>query len=111
MNFKSKVNTFENCESDLVVLVAGRDHHYETPLQILIGEYKSEGGRIDEDDIEKLGNLADAMREENARTLIMFSKTGTFDADELALINNLNIACQARFISLGLKKPWSECAS
>jgi hypothetical protein len=98
MNFRSKINAFGNCESDFVLLTAGRDHFRDTPVQILIGECKSEGGRIDEDDIAKLGSLADSISEEVAQTFIMFSKTGTFDMEELAIIKTLNRDHKSRVI-------------
>lgn len=98
MNFRSKTNAFGNCESDFVLITTGRDDYHETLLQVLIGECKSEGGRIDEEDITKLGNLADSIPGKIAQTFVMFSKAGTFDADELALIKTLNKDNRSRVI-------------
>ena len=49
-------------------------------------------------DVRKLGQLADAIPRDFAQTFILFSKTGVFSPDEIALAKGLNTDHQHRVI-------------
>jgi hypothetical protein len=55
----------------------------------VFNESKTEGN-IDAQDVRKLGKLADAVPGDLAQAFILFSKTGTLSAAEMALARNLN---------------------
>jgi hypothetical protein len=97
MNFHSNGATIEPCESDFVAVVAGRVGISESPLQIVIGETKTEG-QIDSSDVRKLGKLADAVPGELAETYILLSKTGTFTGAEIAEAKKLNQTHRLRVV-------------
>ena len=63
----------------------------------MIGETKSEGP-FDADDVRKLGQLADAIPHDYAEAFILFSKTGTFSPEEIALARSLNSRHRQRVI-------------
>ena len=83
MNFLPAGASIEPCESDFVAVVAGAMGISESPVQIVLAEAKTEKP-IDGQDVRKLGKLADAVPRKLAQTYILFSKTGTFPADEHA---------------------------
>ena len=89
MNFRSAGADIEPCESDFVVVVTGALGISETPVQILIGEAKT-GGSIDEQDVRKLGKLAEAIQTHLGQCFILFSKTEVFTPDEVSLARTLN---------------------
>jgi hypothetical protein len=97
MNFSSAGADIEPCESDFVAVVSGAAGISESPVQILIGEAKT-GGPIDEQDVRKLGKLADAIPKDLAQSFILFSKTDTFSADEARLAMSLNTQYRRRVI-------------
>ena len=71
----------EECESDFVLIVESpRDKN----LQIAIGECKSDGGEITQEDVRKLGKAADAMASADCETFVIFSKTSAFSPEEVA---------------------------
>ena len=96
VNFIPRGAAIEPCESDFVVVCAGR-RASEAPVQIVIGEAKSEGP-FDASDVRKLGRLADAVPRELADVFILFSKAGTFSPDEIALARTLNTRRRRRVI-------------
>jgi hypothetical protein len=94
----TKISTVrEPCESDFVVVSAGATGISEAPVQIVFGEAKSEGA-FDAQDVRKLGRLADAVPRELADAFVLFSKTGTFTSDEIALARTLNTEHRRRVI-------------
>jgi hypothetical protein len=97
MNFRSAGADIEPCESDFVAVVSGALGISESPVQILIGEAKT-GKAIDEQDVRKLGKLADAIPKLLAQCFILFSKTETFSAEEVALARSLNSQYERRVI-------------
>jgi hypothetical protein len=97
MNFRSAGADIEPCESDFVAVVSGALGISETPVQILIGEAKT-GKPIDEQDIRKLGKLADAIPKHLGRCFILFSKTEAFAPNEVALAKTLNSQHERRVI-------------
>lgn len=97
INFLPAGAAIEACESDFVGVVAGAMGISESPLQIVLGEAKSEGP-IDAQDIRKLGKLADAVPRELADAYILISKTGTFSSDEIDFAKSLNTEHRRRVI-------------
>jgi hypothetical protein len=97
INFRSAGADIEACESDFVAVVSGALGISETPVQILIGEAKT-GKSIDEQDVRKLGKLANAIPKHLAQCFILFSKTEAFTADEIALARTLNSQHDRRVI-------------
>ena len=77
----------EPCESDFISVVAG--YAMESPLQIVFGEAKTELS-FDDHDVRKLGKLAGSIPRELAQSYILFSKTSSFSAEEVALAKTLN---------------------
>jgi hypothetical protein len=61
------------------------------------GEAKSEGP-FNAQDVRKLRGLADAVPGDLAEAFILFSKTGTFPPDEVALAQTLNSEDHRRVI-------------
>jgi hypothetical protein len=97
MSFQPAGAAIEPCESDFVGLVAGTGGISESPLQIVFGEAKS-GGAFDAQDVRKLGALAEAVPSDVGQAYILFSKTGTFSLDEIALARTLNTEYLRRVI-------------
>jgi hypothetical protein len=97
MSFRPAPGMIEPCEADFVAVVAGALGISESPVQIVFGEAKSEGP-IDAQDVRKLGKLADVVPSELAKAYIMFSKTGTFTPEEVALTKTLNTEHTRRVI-------------
>jgi hypothetical protein len=97
VHFTPRGAAIEPCESDFVVVSAGATRISEAPVQIVLGEAKSEGA-LDAQDVRKLGRLADAVPRELADVFILFSKTGTFSPDEIALAKTLNTEHRRRVI-------------
>jgi hypothetical protein len=97
MSFRPAGAAIEPCESDFVAVVEGALAISESPVQIVLGEAKSEGP-IDAQDARKLGKLADAVPPDLAQAYILFSKTSAFSPDEIALAKALNTAHGRRVI-------------
>jgi len=97
MSFRPAGAEIEPCESDFVAVVAGALGISESPVQIVFGEAKTEGA-IDAQDVRKLGKLADAVPRELAQTFVLFSKTGAFTPEEIALAKTLNAEHRRRVI-------------
>jgi hypothetical protein len=66
-------------------------------VQIVFGEAKTEGP-FDAQDVRKLGALADAVSRDLAQAYILFSKTGTFSPEEIAMAKSLNTEYTRRVI-------------
>ena len=97
VNFRSAGADLEPCESDFVAVVSGALGISESPVQLLFSEAKT-GGPINEQDIRKLGQLANAIPEHLAQSFILFSKTDIFSADEVSLARTLNSEHRRRVI-------------
>jgi hypothetical protein len=89
MSFRPSGAAIEPCESDFVGVVSGALGISELPVQIVVGEAKT-GGSFDAQDVRKLGALAEAVPRDLAQAFILFSKTGTFSREEVALARTLN---------------------
>lgn len=97
MKFTSPTGAIEPCESDFVAIVAGYGQNGEPPVEVAFGECKTEMS-FNEEDVRKLRTLADAVPREVAASYIIFSKTDTFSADEIALAKTLNTEHRKRVI-------------
>jgi hypothetical protein len=87
----------EPCESDFVGVVSGALGISESPVQIVFAEAKTEGSFAAQD-VRKLGTLADAVPRDLAQVYILFSKTGTFSPEEVAMAKTLNTQHMRRVI-------------
>ena len=75
------------CEIDFCVLNYKRGNR----IQLAIGECKSEGGSIDQDDIEKLLKVREKLINQNFDCFIVFSKIiNEFSSDEIQLFKQLH---------------------
>ena len=97
IKFCSAGADIEPCEADFIAVVSGSPGPSESPTQLLFGEAKT-GKAIDEEDIRKLGNLANAIPRDLAQAFIMFSKTETFSSEEIRLAKTLNSEHRRRII-------------
>lgn len=97
-NLASKNPNVEDCEADFLLMLKGREHNGESPVQFLVGECKSDGGVIEEEDVRKLGKLAAELEDNIGQAYVMFSKTGEFSEDEIKLIQTLNSEHKLRAI-------------
>jgi hypothetical protein len=97
VNFRPEGADIEPCEADFVAVVSGAIGISESPVQLLFGEAKTSGS-IDEQDIRKLGKLADTIPPHIAQTFILFAKTDAFLADEIRLAKSLNSQYRRRVI-------------
>ncbi|MBH5403177.1 hypothetical protein HZZ13_36095 [Bradyrhizobium sp. CNPSo 4010] len=97
IKFTSSTGAIEQCESDLVAVVAGTSLDGDSSVEIAFGECKTEMP-FNEEDVRKLRALADAIPSTLAVTYIIFSKTGTFSDAELALAKSLNSEYRKRVI-------------
>lgn len=77
--FEPDSAAIQPCEADLVVLRRGLD---DVP-ELVIGECKSDGGEITEDDVKKLTAVVNTFPPDRVRTYVLFSKTGTFSETEV----------------------------
>ena len=88
MNFEKISSPQWKCESDFVAILPKPNNEGKTEL--VIGECKSEGGEITNEDIEKLSTLADSLPEDQFRVYIVLSKLTSFSQEELNRIAMLN---------------------
>lgn len=79
MAFEPDSASIQPCETDFVVLRRGFDDISE----LVIGECKSEGGEITEDDVKKLAAVANVFPPDRVRAYVLFSKTGEFSDAEV----------------------------
>jgi hypothetical protein len=85
------------CEVDFVVVLP---ETFPERTGILIGECKDEGIGIDQNDIDNLRRVADAIPEKHFKTFILLAKLAEFTAEEIALARTLNGPYQRRVIML-----------
>jgi hypothetical protein len=85
------------CEVDLVEIIPDT---YPDPAQIILGECKDEGQRIDANDIENLRRIADALPVHRFETFILFARLSPFSPEEIALAKTLNAPYHRRVILL-----------
>jgi len=83
-----------SCETDLCVLQYLRHEeaswHVQSKLEVGIGECKDEGGRIDEEDVQKLKHIHSCFDGKDIRCYLIFSKTAdSFAPAEIGLFRGL----------------------
>jgi hypothetical protein len=97
LTFEPKGANIEKCEADFVAIMSGVDGIREHPTQIVLGEAKTHKS-FDEQDVVKLGKLADAIPSSVAETFVMFAKTDAFTEEEIRLAQKLNSQYHFRVI-------------
>jgi len=85
------------CETDFLAIYPERGRK---GAQLLLGECKDEGGKIDSDDIENTRKIADALSGDRFEVFVLFAKLARFSEDEIALSKSLNGQYQHRVILL-----------
>lgn len=78
----------QKCESDIVAVLGSR--HPERP-QVLIGECKDSGGRIDRIDIENLKRIAERFPKDRIKAVILIAKLSEFTVEEIELAKSIDI--------------------
>ena len=86
------------CEVDFLMVIPP-DRFPQKP-QILLGECKDEGGRINAENVEHLRQIADSLPSRRFDTYIVFAKLAPFTSAEVALVKMLNDPYQNRVILL-----------
>lgn len=82
LEIKPTSATVSPCEADFVLLT--QDYRSDDlKLDLALGECKSGGGTITEDDVAKLSRVADAFSNERIRPYLIFAKTGSFTPEEV----------------------------
>ena len=89
------------CEVDFVVVC---DRTYPDKAALIIGECKDEGDRIDEDDVENLKRIADAVPPDRFSTYILLARLSPFSNDEIALAKTMNDEYRQRAILLSARE-------
>lgn len=87
MEFTSGTATIDACEADLVILAASFPRSGK-PLELAIAECKDAGGEITEDDVVKLGKVAEALRGGPFHVYLLFAKCGQFTDTEIERCKN-----------------------
>lgn len=86
------------CETDFVILTNGRTY-WSSKQQIVIGECKT-NGMIEEQDINNLAKVRDALSHEELDVFILFSKLSAFTPKEIQLCKSLQPQFERRVIML-----------
>jgi hypothetical protein len=81
--------SIERCEVDFLMLGADSYGGSARPVQLVLGECKT-NKPINDEDIRKLGKVLDAVPSGLAETFVMFSKTAAFEQNEINLAKTLN---------------------
>ena len=88
------------CETDFVFV--NLSHRGE--LNIAIGECKSKGGEITEDDLSNLSAVASAVDPNEVKVFLIIAKTGDFTAEEIARCKNTAATHPDRLIVLSQRE-------
>jgi len=89
------------CETDIV----GIYHRtYPDKASFIIGECKDEGDRINQQDIDNLRRIADAIPPARFDAFIVLARLSPFNAEEIALAKTLNDAYRQRVILLSARE-------
>jgi hypothetical protein len=98
MNLEPKAGiAVPKCETDFLAIFSGRGGR---PTQLLLGECKDEGGRIDGTDVLNMQKIADTLDMKRFKVFILFAKLSSFSEDELQLAKALNTQYEQRVILL-----------
>jgi hypothetical protein len=85
------------CETDFLAIYP---EHGRKDVELLLGECKDEGGKIDAQDVENVRQIADALATKRFDVFILFAKLSPFSDDEIALVKTLNGQYHQRVILL-----------
>ena len=85
------------CETDLFGIFP---RTYPSRPAVLIGECKDREGRIDAEDVKKLGTLGERLGASGMEVYFLFAKLGAFSDEEIQLVRALNGKWQHRVILL-----------
>jgi hypothetical protein len=99
-NLKATKEDISDCETDLILLTQDQNGS-EFDAQVLIGECKSEGQRVTEDDARKLGAIANVIgARDDLRPYVLFAKPAPFSDEELRACTLAQDAFDPRVIIL-----------
>lgn len=98
MNLEPMHTDINKCETDFVILTSGRTYE-SAGQQIVIGECKTRG-MIEEQDINNLAKVRDALSHEELDVFILFSKLSAFTDAEIQLCKSLQPEHERRVIML-----------
>jgi len=84
------------CETDLVVIM----RNLQGTVDLLVGECKSEGGKIDQNDVANMTAIAESFRGTVVRVFMLFAKAGSFSRDEVQIALSANTDGRSRVILL-----------
>jgi hypothetical protein len=93
--------TLPACETDFVAI---ENRTYPNKAAFIIGECKDEGDRIDENDINNLKQIADAIPRQRFDPYILLARLSPFSPDEIALARTLNTRYEQRAILLSQRE-------
>lgn len=85
------------CETDFFILMP---RHYPNRIQIVLGECKDRGGRIDSKDVANMDRIARSFPKHRFETFILFAKLSAFSPDEVSLAKGLNTKYENRVMLL-----------
>ena len=85
------------CETDFFVVLP---RTYPRLAQVIIGECKDKGGKINEADVENMRRIADAFPQRRFEAFILFAKLSAFSPEEIALAKTLNSEFRQRVVLL-----------
>ena len=89
------------CETDFVAI---ENLTYPDKAAFIIGECKDEGDRIDENDINNLKQIADAIPRQRFSPYVLLARLSPFSAEEIALARTLNTKYEKRAILLSQRE-------
>jgi hypothetical protein len=71
---------------------------------LVIGECKSAGGEITDDDLDKLGTVASTIESDQLNVFLLFAKTGEFTSDEVTRLKQAALRVPNRVIMLSKRE-------
>jgi hypothetical protein len=85
------------CEADFLMVLP---RPFPEKAELLLGECKDEGGRIDGHDVSNLRRIADALPPHRFDTFVVLAKLAPFTPEEIELARQLNTPYRLRAILL-----------
>jgi hypothetical protein len=96
----SPETTTLSCETDFVFVNASN----HGPLNLVIGECKSKGGGVTDNDLGNLSAIASAVDPTELKVFILLAKTGDFTAEEIARCKKSAASLPNRLILLSQRE-------
>ena len=100
MKLRPGTSPIRECETDFVSL----RKPIRGPLNLVIGECKSAGGEITDDDLDKLGTVASTIESDQLNVFLLFAKTGEFTSDEVTRLKQAALRVPNRVIMLSKRE-------